>query len=411
MQLDILHTAASYPPDVSGVSHVLQTISEKLAGRGHRVTVATSLRSGRHFSRLNGVEIREFDISGRQVVGYTGNVQSYTDFIRSFCGDVMMNYAALNWTSDLVHPLLGDLKCAKVFIPCGYSDLHNPAYAAYFETMPQVLNKYDHIVYHSENYQDKFFGDQNNIRHYSIIPNGALAEEFLETRKGFREKYGIHSARMFVCVSNYSHLKNQEMVLRAYLEANVADSTLVFIGHEFNKYAWEQLHIKSSANGLSILLYKAGAKVRRHIWNRIFPAQYLRGTSRSGLEIRLFEKVPRDMIVAAYHEADMFLFGSQVECFPLVIVEAMASGTPFVTTDCGNVGKLPGGIVISSVAEMAQVIRLLADKGREWNSLTQAGRQAWEQKYRWDKIVDAYEKLYLKLVDKSEKNKLKSTVQ
>ena len=200
MQLDILHTAASYPPDVSGVSHVLQTISEKLAGRGHRVTVATSRRSGRHFSCLNGVEIREFDISGRQVVGYRGNTRSYTDFIRSFCGDVMMNYAALNWTSDLVHPLLDDLKCAKLFVPCGYSDLHNPAYAAYFETMPQVLNKYDHIVYHSENYQDNFLVTKTTSVIIRLSPMEHLLRSFWRpARVSGRNTAFIQQGCLFVC--------------------------------------------------------------------------------------------------------------------------------------------------------------------------------------------------------------------
>ena len=402
MRLEILHTAITYPPCVDGVSYVVQTISEKLASRGHRVVVATGQHPQRDFQQLNGVEIREFDILGNQTLGYTGNTQSYIDFLKSFSGDVMMNYAGQVWTSDLVYPLLDALKYIKMFAPCGYSRLNNPVFAAYFEGMPRVLHKYDHIVYHSENYQDKLFGDKHSVQHYSIIPNGALAEEFLDNRQGFREMYGINTSRMFLCVANYGAEKNQEMVLRAYLEAAVPDSTLVFIGSDFNKYAWEQLRTDPSAKCLTHLLSIGGAKLRRHIWNRIFQTHSLRGPSLPGLNVRIFENVPRDMVVSAYHEADLFLYGSQVECFPLVILEAMASRTPFISTDCGNVRELPGGIVVSSAAEMTQTIRLLVDNGTEWSNLAQAGHQRWKQRHQWDKIVDQYERLYLEL--SSQKN-------
>jgi glycosyltransferase involved in cell wall biosynthesis len=93
------------------------------------------------------------------------------------------------------------------------------------------------------------------------------------------------------------------------------------------------------------------------------------------------------------------LFGSAVECFPLVIVEAMASRTPFISTDVGCVRDLPGGVVASSVEEMAHAIQGLADKGPEWQRLAEAGRQAWEQRYRWGKIVDQYEQLYSDLLE------------
>ncbi len=398
MRLEILHTAATYPPCVDGVSHVVQTISEKLASRGHRVIVATGQHPQRNFQQLNGVEIREFDILGNQALGYTGNTQPYIEFIGSFAGDVMMNYAGQIWTSDLVFPLLDELNCIRVFTPCGYPGLNDPKYGTYFETIPKVMNKYDHIIYHSGIYQDKLFGDQHDVQQYSIIPNGSLEEEFLMKREGFRETYGIRSARMFLCVGNYSVQKGQEMVLRAYLEASVPDSTLVFIGTSFNKYAWENLRKKPSTKGLASAAFKGRTMVRRHVWNRIFTAPHsLRGPSPPGLDVRLFEKIPREMLVAAYHEADLFIYGSQVECFPLVILEAMASSSPFISTDCGNVRELPGGVVVTSVDNMAEMIHELAMKGHDWHRLAEAGRRAGEKEYRGGGSGVQDERLYLSL--------------
>jgi len=355
------------------VREAMQRISEGLVARRHHVTVATTYHPQRDSKVLNGVTIEQFDVHGRWTRGYRGEVRRYQEFVRSFDCDVMMNYAAQQWSADLVFPLLDRLTCVKVFVPCGYSALYNWKWWLYFRRLPSVLRRYDHIVYLSDNYRDKQFGDRNGIKHFSVIGNGASDEEFLNPKSGFRTEYGITTSLMFLCVSNYGPGKNQKMVLRAYQQANVPDSTLVFIGSELNDYA-----------------------------NRL---QYL--VNGQNNTIRLLAHVPREKVIAAYHEADLFLFGSVVECFPLVIIEAMASRTPFISTDVGCVRSLPGGVVVYSVEEMANVIRRLADKGREWQLLSNAGREAWEQRYRWEKIVDQYEALYLRLFEERRMHKVR----
>jgi glycosyltransferase involved in cell wall biosynthesis len=44
--------------------------------------------------------------------------------------------------------------------------------------------------------------------------------------------------------------------------------------------------------------------------------------------------------LAAYHQADLFLFPSNIECSPLVLFESIASKTPFLTTDVGNAKEI-----------------------------------------------------------------------
>jgi glycosyltransferase involved in cell wall biosynthesis len=345
------------------VQEAVQRISEGLAARGHLVTVATTYHSKRDFKSLNGVTVEQFDVRGKWMRGFHGEVGRYKQFVRSFGGDVMMNYAAQQWSADLVFPLLDRLTCVKVFVPCGYSTLYNWKWWLYFRRLPSVLGTYDHVVYLSDNYRDKQFGDRHGIKHFSIIGNGAAEEEFQEPRCGFRSEYGITTTRMFLCVSNYGPGKNQGMVLRAYQEANVPDSTLVFIGFEFNDYTNKLQSLVQGRNGA----------------------------------VRFLEHVPREKVVAVYHEADLFLFGSLLECFPLVILEAMASRTPFISTNVGCVNSLPGGVVVSSVEEMAKTLAKLAQADEDWKILSEAGRKAWEKNYRWDKIVDQYEALYMRV--------------
>ena len=91
---------------------------------------------------------------------------------------------------------------------------------------------------------------------------------------------------------------------------------------------------------------------------------------------------------------------SQIEAFPIVILEAMASRTPFISTDCGNVEELPGGVVVYSLAEMVEQMQKFSEKGSDWQRLANEGQRAWEQKYHWERIVDEYENLYLGLYEK-----------
>ena len=121
--MKILHTVQGYPPVIGGSEEVVRQLSERLAARGHEVTVATAAHPERMERRLNGVMIAEFELAGNAVTGVHGDPRPYVELIRSGRFDVMMNYAAQIWSSDLVFSHLHELRCAKLFVPCGYSAL------------------------------------------------------------------------------------------------------------------------------------------------------------------------------------------------------------------------------------------------------------------------------------------------
>ena len=67
--------------------------------------------------------------------------------------------------------------------------------------------------------------------------------------------------------------------------------------------------------------------------------------------IRLVD-LSRERLVALYKLSDVFVFASHIEYSPLVLFEAAAAGTPFISSDVGNareiaawtgVGKVIGG--------------------------------------------------------------------
>jgi glycosyltransferase involved in cell wall biosynthesis len=372
--LKILHTVQLYHPRVGGSEEVVKQLSERLAARGHDITVATASEPRRESRVINGVKVAEFDLSGNDVRGIEGDGSSYQNFVREGQFDLVMNYACQIWSTDLVMPNLDEVDSAKVIVPCGYSGLHDPDYEGYFQKLPRYLEKYDKAVYLSEHYQDKHFADQHGLTNSIVIPNGADEREFIKTPVGFRKKYGIRTKYMLLSVCNHYNLKGHDFIIDAFNRLERKDVTLVIIGNPViaNYRKWR------------IECYKA-----------------CRVAALKNRRIKVLTHVPRELVVSAYQEADLFVFGSLVECSPLVIFESMAAGLPFVSTDVGDVKeRAEFGQLVSTRLEMAGAISAWLDDDEKRATIGQAAQEEWSKKYSWERITDRYEQLYQDLVSK-----------
>lgn len=380
----ILHTVEHYSPSVGGAQEVVRQISERLAARGHDVTVATTRMRGRTSVRLDGVAIVEFDVRGNAAHGIEGEADRYREFLRSGGFDLMLNYAAQQWATDLVLPILDEIPYAKVLAPCGLSGLFLPEYAGYFERLPEALARYDRIVVHSDSYRDAEFVQSHGLEHTHVIPNGAASEEFEDVSAGsFRERHGIApDVPLLLAVGSHTGMKGHGLVLSAFARARIANAVLVVIG---NGERWRGCLPSCTVRGRSASLRSLGHK-----------------------RVLLLDP-PRNEVLQAYAAADLFVFGSRIECSPLVLFEAAAAGTPFVSVPAGNAAEIaawtgggvmvPGsvdrrGFVDGDPAELARAVeRLIADP-EEREMLGVAGRRAWRERFRWDTIVERYEDLY-----------------
>ncbi len=385
----VLHTVEYYYPSKGGAQEVVRRISEELVKRGHEVTVATARLPSRTFTDFNGVEIKEFSVSGNQVRGFGGDTRSYQDFILNSDFDVMMNYAAQEWTADLVFPILEQVKYKKILAPCGFSGLHNDRYTEFFRKMPMYMRRYDHLIFHSNSYQDVEFARRYGLTGFSIIPNGASEEEFANLRESrFRKMHSVPSGvPLLLTVGSHTGLKGHSLVIDAFQRSKIGKSVLVIIGNKFGFLGCRY----------SCLL--------RAYWNSI--------QSFGNRKVLLLDP-PRVDVLEAFIAADLFVFGSEVECSPLVLFEAMAAGLPFITLDSGNSSEIVewgrGGVVLRSKelqngrvkgdpSEMAHAIEeLLADRD-EMARLGAAGRRAWAEKFTWKEIASRYEEVYKTVVN------------
>ncbi len=207
--LKLLLCCEFYHPSRGGVQEVMRQLAERFAAAGHDVTVATTAMPERSFRALNGVKIAEFAIWGNQVRGLEGEVERYRDFLRSFDGDAMLIKAAQQWTFDACWPALDAMACRKVFIPCGFSALYEPDYAAYFAELPTILAKFDSLIFYAEDYRDINFAREHGLTQLHLLPNGASETEFaVPPPPGIRARLGIpEEALLMITVGTPTSMK------------------------------------------------------------------------------------------------------------------------------------------------------------------------------------------------------------
>lgn len=422
--LRILLACELYYPSVGGVQEVMRQIGERLAGRGHRVTVATSHLPERTAQRVNGVEIREFRAGGNLVAGLRGNIEGYRAFVLRGEYDVLLVKAAQQWTFDALLPVLGRISKPKVFVPCGFSSLYEPAFADYYRSMPDALKAFDRLIFYASDYRDINFARQHGLTRFAIVPNGADEREFSVPRDaGFRARHGIAGDSFVVLtVGALTGQKGHAEVAEAFARATFPGgaATLLLNGNA----PFAPAAPAPAAPGI-------GARVKNLYAKEGIPgvargiARRLRRTASAELSVRealeaavaginrrdgrrraLLVDLPRPELVQAFLNSDLFVFASAIEYSPLVLFEAAAAGLPFLTIPVGNSQEIAawtgGGVIcpagrdergytkVEPAALAERMSSLASDRGR-LAALGEAGREAWRRRFTWDAIAVQYE--------------------
>lgn len=247
--MKILHTVEFYNPSVGGMQEVVRQLSERLVRLGHEVTVATTKLPDRRSAMINGVRIAEFAVSGNMAGGIKGDADSYRQFLLNSDFDIVTNFAAQQWATDLILPLLGKIKAKKVFVPTGFSGLYSPRFAGYFEQMPNWLDAYDANVFLSEDYRDINFARKHAIRNLYLIPNGAAYDEFgPQSDLNVRGRLGIPDNHFLILhVGSHTGAKGHTEAIRIFSRANIENVTLAIVGNVLGfggcqrRCRWEKL--------------------------------------------------------------------------------------------------------------------------------------------------------------------------
>jgi len=452
--MNFLLCCADYYPSVGGVQEVVRQIAEGLFQRGHNVTVATSYLSTRTKHWHNGVVICDFKITGNLVEGLKGEIKEYREFIKNFKCDAILVKAAQQWSFDALWPILDEIEVRKIFIPCGFSKLRDPNYQDYFNSVSQILFKWDHLIFYSDTYQDIQFAKKLGIRNITVLPNGASETEFERPiDRTFGEQANIsidQDAKVLLTVGSLTGLKGHLEVLLAFSKMKCKANKVVLIlnGHTHRK-SNNSNDVVSRLRSLRV----ADRRVFRHFIQTVceitkcgvrwcmheyfehttalksFIKRFIgigdvpEGKYLERLLKKLINKVNRDpnkkvvfvdldrtQLIQAYFRADLFVFASRIECSPLVLYESAAAGTPFLSVPVGNAeeiaiwtraGKVVNsllnedGLIVVDTENFAREIEEMLSQESLMVEMGGEGRQRWKTYFTWSKLVVHYEEILI----------------
>ncbi len=413
----------------------MRQIAERMAAGGHDVSVATSARPDRTTDFYNGVHIYSFNVRGNLVVGMRGELDRYREFLAGFDGDAILIKAAQQWSFDALWPMVDRIKARKVFVPCGFSSFYEPSFKDYFQRLPDILRKFDHLIFYAEHYRDIDFVRANGMTNFSIIPNGASEAEFGRSGRQdghLRQQLGIPASDLvFLTVGAPVSAKGHEIVAEAFAQADLAGrgATLILNGNwpvsRFGLYrvgAVFQLFFKPETIRKGVQLFRErGIKA---VVDRLFPKPPEQRSKVEGASDDSSDEIdcaviaapaqktvlridlPRERVVDAFFEADLFVFASKVEYSPLVLFESAAAGTPFLTVPAGNASEIVSwtgggwlcpadrddrGYITVSPALLAREIEKGVRAPDYLRQLGISGRRAWLDRFTWAKIAKSYE--------------------
>ncbi len=370
--MNILITVKTFAPLKDGVQSVTEYLAEGLLKKGHKVTVVTT--------RIPGIPDRE-DYHGLSIIRvpiytkfalYWGNRKKYQEFILNLAQqhDVMINVATQQALTDYLYPILSKIKCIKILHMHGMYDFHwhltdlrslkafvykiwrDIRWGMLYYIKPHKFQQYDYVLQlHQFDKAHLFFK-----KHYGIdghILENAAGDEFYCPNDHLKDLYAV-------CVANYQEIKNQEFLLEAFYKSKSSTKMqLILIGSKKTAY-----YLKLQKKIL-LLQQKCGTR-----------------------NIQMLTDVSRQQTVMYVKKASVYLMSSLKEAFSISLIEAMAAGTPFISTDVGVARYLPGGIVCSTQEEMAYWLDVLYNHANIRKSLANAGKNFYRKNLTTDVKVN-----------------------
>lgn len=422
--MKILHTVESYLPALHGMQKVVQQLSEQLHSLGHDVTIATKYSEDRKVKQINGITIVSFRLSGNMVEGIAGSEQEqqrYIDFVKNGDFDIVANFAAQQWATDLLLPHLVTIKAKKIFIPTGFSKLTETRYNEYYQNMREWILYYDSNVFLSSDYQDIDFARKHGASNIKVIANAASYDEFNNLEAGdIKQRYNIAvDDFLILTVGSHTGSKGHSEAMSLFKRAKLHNVTLLVIGNNPLPLTFiKSIVINTIKKGLNFFSFLTKKK---YVANCYHSCSFNAGWYNLVFAIKgekkriVVKEMNRADTLAAYAAADLFLFPSNIECSPLVLFEAMAAKTPFLSSAAGNSVEIAaltnGGIIMPTIKKqdgyckikMKESVDLLENFCKDDHlraTLQKKGYDSWINSYTWERIAIQYEHLYLTVLSK-----------
>lgn len=384
--MKILHITGEYPPFVlGGLGTYVEEVTSRLAKRNHQVDVCVISGDSKNYNKVkavkkNGIRVFKKNFREKDFNSLPNGFVGSRDIIKKFrINDLVDSHFDIIHFHDWYGALWGAAISTVTSVPLVMSS-HLPVRSGFtYAGHPIPINLKvkleslgvrvaDKIVAPSRFVEDTLIGEYNaEKKRISIIPNGV---DF-----GFFNKPYKRSENKGPSLLSVSRLTEQKGIM--YLLDVVGEL------------------IKSTPSLICTVVGDGPQK-----------QQLIAESKKLNLEknIKFSGFMEKEKIRDAYRESTMFISTSIYEPFGLVILEAMATGTPCVGFDTGGVGEImgagKGGIVVApgdthSMAE--SILKCIGDRGM-LRKMSLAGI-AKAKKYDWDSVVLSLELLYESIIN------------
>ncbi|MDE5757172.1 MAG: glycosyltransferase [Allobaculum sp.] len=344
---------------------VTQYHAEELVKKGHEVTVLTSKIKGYPDSEIhNGVKIERMEVYNK---GYWhfGNRKTYEDRLikAGQTDDVLITVCLQSYAADWALGIMNKIKCRKVLYMHGMPDfkLHKEDYYSvhnlcktifrnlrwnlFYKTHWKKIMKYDAVVHLFKNDNSYTYFKNHGYTNNIVIENSCEDEFFHNDNE---------TKPYFLYIGNYCQRKNQIKALELFYESEkLKDFGLVLIGGSENDYC---KLLKKRNEQLS---HKHGPR-----------------------NVKILYGQNRESIIEYTKSAFASIMTSTFEYYPIVLVESMAAGVPFISTNVGIVRMLPGGIICNNYKDFIYWMELLAENWNIRNLQGNAGREYYSSHLR-----------------------------
>ena len=365
--MKILFTTFSLKQEKRDVPVIEQYLAEGLAKKGHNVSVVTCM-NGHDYNvqeTLNGVTIYRFNWGVNLFKNKYGEYQEYIKFVTEFPKDILILECLQCHTTDILLPCLKYMNCKVVLHSHGGPGIHQKMFRwdtnithsignthnwfrwkrYYKSTLPSFSKYIDAILCLSLCASDLHYM-KKHMKRVEILENAANDIFFDEYKQSldFSSILNLKAKKYILCIANYIPNKGQLAIVKAFANIKDKDYALVCIGSSKNEYYERVL------NEVNLISHKYGK------------------------EIHLLTGINREYFPSIISHASLFVMGSEHEEYPVSLIEAMACGTPFVSTDAGNARILPGGITVTNRSELSDFMDAVVSNGELGQRLGSQGK-------------------------------------
>lgn len=346
----ILHVYKDYPPVLGGIEQHLQLLAERQVRRGHRVSVLVAARGARTtVGRENGVEV----VRAARLATLASTPLSPALFLclRRFRPDVTHLHFP-HPPGEVAHHLLGR---SAATVLSYHSDVVRQRFLKrlYRPLMMRVLRRVDRILAASAAYLASSPVLARFAAKCRVVPNGIDTARFADPdAERVARIHDRYPGPLVLFVGRLRYYKALDVAIEAMERV---DADLLVVGRGPMERPWR-------------------ARAR---------------SSAAAARIHFLGDLPHEELVACYAAADVFVLPSdrRSEAYGIVQVEAMAAGTPVVSTELGTGTSFVNrdgetGLVVApgDPGELAAAIgRLLADEPLRRAMGERARRRAFDE--------------------------------